>query len=107
MRQMVRPQAGEIWQVDLGIAGKVRPCLLLTDYPTDDELALVTVLPHTTAVRGNKWEIVLPKPFLKPGAFHLQQIQSVSVARLMRRLGILSDIELRGVRDQLAKRLVG
>ena len=107
MRQMLRPQVGEIWQVDLGIAGKVRPCLLLTVYPTDDELALITVLPHTTAVRGNKWEIAIPKPFLKPGAFHLQQIQSVSVARLMRRLGVLSDLELRGVRDQLAKRLVG
>lgn len=104
MRQMLRPQVGEIWQVDLGIAGKVRPCLLLTDYPTDDELALITVLPHTTAVRGNKWEIAIPKPFLKPGAFHLQQIQSVSVARLMRRLGVLSDLELQGVRDQLAKR---
>ena len=85
----------------------MRPCLLLTVYPTDDELALITVLPHTTAVRGNKWEIAIPKPFLKPGAFHLQQIQSVSVARLMRRLGVLSDAELQGVRDQLAKRLVG
>jgi hypothetical protein len=29
----------------MGIAGKVRPCLLLTDYPADDELALITVLP--------------------------------------------------------------
>ena len=24
----------------MGIAGKVRPCLLLTDYPANDELAL-------------------------------------------------------------------
>ena len=40
---------GEIWQVDMGIAGKVRPFLLLTDYPANDELALVTVIPHTTA----------------------------------------------------------
>jgi mRNA interferase MazF len=102
---MLKPQIGEVWQVDLGIAGKVRPCLLLTDYPTDDELALVTVLPHTTAVRGNKWEIAVPKPFLKPGVFHLQQVQSVSVARLMRRLGVLSNAELQSVRDKLAERL--
>jgi mRNA interferase MazF len=102
---MFKPQIGEVWQVDLGIAGKVRPCLLLTDYPTDDELALVTVLPHTTAVRGNKWEMAVPKPFLKPGVFHLQQIQSVSVARLMRRLGVLSNLELQSVRDKLAERL--
>lgn len=24
----------------MGIAGKIRPCLLLTDYPADDELAM-------------------------------------------------------------------
>jgi len=29
----------KFWLVDLGIAGKVRPCLLLTSYPADDELA--------------------------------------------------------------------
>ncbi len=27
---------GDIWLIDMGIAGKVRPCLLLTDYPEDD-----------------------------------------------------------------------
>jgi mRNA-degrading endonuclease toxin of MazEF toxin-antitoxin module len=35
-----RAQRGDVWQVDMGIAGKVRPCLLLTDYPADDELAM-------------------------------------------------------------------
>ena len=40
-----KPSRGDIWQVDMGIAGKVRPCLLLTDYPNDEELALVTVIP--------------------------------------------------------------
>lgn len=24
---------GDIWMMDLGIAAKVRPCLLLTDFP--------------------------------------------------------------------------
>ncbi len=63
----------------MGIAGRVRPCLLLTDYPVDDELAMVTVLPHTTAVKGNRWELNIPKAFLKPGAFHLQQIHQHSL----------------------------
>jgi hypothetical protein len=35
-----RAQRGDVWQVDMGIAGNVRPCLLLTDYPADDELAM-------------------------------------------------------------------
>ena len=74
-----RPSRGEIWQVDMGIAGKVRPCLLLTDYPANDELALVTVVPHTTALRGNEWEVAIPKLFLKEGAFHIQQVQSISL----------------------------
>ena len=47
---------GEIWMVDFGLAAKVRPALLLTGDPNDDELDLVTVLLHTTALRGNRWE---------------------------------------------------
>jgi len=88
--------------IDLGMIAKVRPCLLLTDYPADDELALITVLPHTTALRGNRWELAIPKPFLKPGAFHLQQLQSVSISRLERRIGLLAAEEWTTVQDRLA-----
>ena len=87
--------------IDLGMVAKVRPCLLLTDYPADDELGLITVLPHTTALRGNRWELAIPKPFLKPGAFHLQQVQSVSVSRLERRLGLLTTEEWNTVQNRL------
>lgn len=96
---------GDVWLVDLGMAAKVRPCLLLTDYPADDELALVTLVAHTTALRGNRWELSIPKPFLKEGAFHLQQIQSVTLARLVRRLGRLSDEEWSRVLETLSQRL--
>lgn len=88
----------------MGMAAKVRPCLLLTDYPQDDELALITVLPHTTSLRGNPWELKIPKSFLKEGAFHFQQIQSVSVAHLMRKLGALTGDEWRQVQDKLNAR---
>lgn len=27
---------GEVWRVDLGLAAKVRPALILSDYPADD-----------------------------------------------------------------------
>jgi len=89
----------------MGIAGKIRPCLLLTDYPADDELAMVTVVPHTTALRGNRWELSLPNHFLRTGAFHFQQIQSISVARLMRRLGKLREKEMALVSGMLRDRL--
>jgi len=102
---MAQPKRGEVWLVDLGLAAKVRPCLLLTDFPADDELALVTVLPHTTAVRGNRWEFPCEKSFLKSGAFHLQQVQSVSIAKLVRRLGSLNDDEMAGIAAALGRRL--
>jgi mRNA interferase MazF len=84
------------------MVAKVRPCVLLTDYPADDELALITVLPHTTALRGNRWELAIPTPFLKPGAFHLQQVQSVSISRLERRIGVLTAEEWTTVQNRLA-----
>ena len=100
-----KPSRGDIWQVDMGIAGKVRPCLLLTGYPNDEDLALVTVIPHTTALRGNSWEITIEKPFLKSGAFHLQQVQSISLSKLMRRLGYLTEEEWGTIGVRLAMRL--
>jgi mRNA interferase MazF len=102
---MAQPKRGDVWVVDLGLAAKVRPCLLLTDFPTDDELALVTVVPHTRAIRGNKWEHVCEKNFLQRGAFHLQQVQSVSIAKLVRRLGGLDDDEMARIAEALRRRL--
>lgn len=96
---------GDVWIVDMGMIAKVRPCLLLTDFPEDDELALITVVAHTTALRQNRWELSIAKPYLKPGAFHFQQIQSISVAKLERKLGTLKDAEWQRVQTMLMKRL--
>ena len=101
---MAHARRGEVWQIDFGLAAKVRPALLLTSEPEEDELDLFTVLLHTTSTRGNRWEIGIQKPFLRLGAFHLQQIQTISGAKLMRRLGALSSAELAEVDAVLAKR---
>ena len=60
---------GEVWMVDFGLVAKVRPALLLTGGPAEDELDIVTVLLHTTALRGNRWELTISKPFLKFAPF--------------------------------------
>lgn len=54
---MAAANPGEVWLIDFGIAAKVRPALLLTGEAADDELDLVTVVLHTTALRGNRWEL--------------------------------------------------
>src|SRR5438477_4987024 len=102
---MPRPAPGEIWRIDLGLTAKVRPCLVMSDYPAEEELALVLVIPHTTAIRGNRWEFPYRKPFLRPGVFHLQQIQPVSLNRLEVKLGALTSEELRSLGKQLARLL--
>jgi mRNA interferase MazF len=95
----------EVWMIDFGMAAKVRPALLLTGEPADDELDLVTVVLHTTALRDNRWELNIPKPFLKQGAFHLQQVQTISTVKLERRLGVLTAEEMDRVRSALKNRL--
>lgn len=97
---------GEVWMIDFGMTAKVRPALLLTGTPADDELDIVTVLLHTTALRGNRWELSIPKPCLKPGAFHLQQVQTISTIKLERKLGVLTVDEMKRVRDALERRLL-
>ena len=96
---------GDVWMTDFGLAAKVRPAPVLTENPADDELDLVTVLPHTTALRGNRWELSISKSWLRPGAFHLQQVQTVSTVKLERRLGRLTAEELKRVSEALAQRL--
>src|SRR4029077_12822427 len=96
---------GEVWMADFGMTAKVRPALLLTGEPAVDELDLVTVLLPTTSLRGNRWELNIPKPFLKPGAFHLQQVQTISPVKLERRLGVLTTEEMDRVRNALKNRL--
>ena len=49
---MKPPVRGEVWRVDLGLAAKVRPALVLSIPPTDIERALVTLVPHTTSLRS-------------------------------------------------------
>ena len=102
---MPRTQPGEVWLVDLGLVAKTRPCLVLSDYPTEDELALLVIIPHTTALRQNRWKLPIAKPFLKPGACHLQQIQAVPIVRLERKLGVLTSHELQQVRNRLVELL--
>jgi mRNA interferase MazF len=83
------PPRGEVWLVDLGLAAKVRPCVVLSVPTTDTERSLVTLVPHTTSVRGSRFEAALPVRFLKPGAFDAQSLVTVPLVRLVLRLGAL------------------
>jgi mRNA interferase MazF len=103
---MPAAKPGDIWIVDLGMAAKVRPCLILTSQPRRDELDVFTVVAHTTALRGTRWEIPIPKTFLDAdGAFDVQRIATVAGVKLERKLGELTSAEMNHVCVLLAERL--
>ena len=103
---MPAAKPGEIWRVDLGMTAKVRPCLILTPQPRDDELDVFTVVAHTTACRGNRWEVAMAKPYLDAdGAFDVQRIATVASVKLERKLGELTLTEMDSILDRLAERL--
>jgi mRNA interferase MazF len=68
------PERGEVWQVDFGVTQKVRPALVISIAYGDHDRALIGVIPHTTAVRGSSFEVVVPCRFLAEGAFLVQGI---------------------------------
>ena len=91
---MKSPLRGAVYLVDLGLAAKVRPCLVISIPLDESDRSLVTVIPHTTAMRQSRFEIVVPARFLRPGAFDAQGIVTVPTVRLMNQLGMLTTEQL-------------
>jgi mRNA interferase MazF len=83
------PRRGEVWLVDLGMTAKIRPCVVVSAPFGDADRAIVTLVPHTTAIRGTRFEATVKTRFLKPGAFDAQGIVTVPAIRAIRLLGML------------------
>jgi mRNA interferase MazF len=91
---MRNPNRGDVWVVDLGLAAKVRPCLILSIPPGDQDRALVTIVSHPTSPRGSDYEVAAKAKFLKAGVFDAQNLVTVPLAKLIRRVGILPPDQL-------------
>ena len=96
------PKRGEVWLVDLGMAAKIRPCLVLSIPANDeDDRVLTTLVPHTTSTRGSRFEIVIASRFLKTGAFDVQNVITIPTIKLIRMLGELTTDEMREIETGL------
>jgi mRNA interferase MazF len=97
------PQRGEVWLVDLGLAAKVRPALVMSVPPGEEDRALVSIVPHTTSVRGSRFEASVTVNYLKAGVFDTQGIVTIPLAKLLRMLGKLKANELTAVESCLCE----
>jgi mRNA interferase MazF len=91
---MPNPQRGEVWLVDLGMAAKVRPCLVLSVPALEQDRALVTLIPHTTSTRQSRFEVPIENRFLRRGAFDAQNIITIPTVKLLRKIGVLPNSDL-------------
>ena len=97
------PRRGEVWLFDLGMAAKTRPVLVVSTEYGDTDRALITVVPHTTELRGSRFEIAIKCSFLRPGAFLVQGVSSYSNAWAIRKLGTLHSSQMEAVVTGLTK----
>ena len=90
-----RIQRGELWLVDLGYLGKVRPVLVVSIPFLENERTLCIVVPHTTSIIGTRFEASISHTALQPGVFDVQQTAAVQAAKFVRRLGTLSPSQIK------------
>lgn len=93
-KRNVPPRRGEVWLFDCGMVEKVRPVLFLRVPFADTDRSVVTVVFHSTALRGSQFEIKVQVPFLKNGAFVTQSIATYPTVRSIRMLGALNATQL-------------
>ena len=99
----MRPAPGELYLVDLGVAGKVRPAVVVSRQDERMPRAIVVVAPLTTQYRGSSYEVSLGKlKFLdKESWINVQGLTSLGQHTLGRRLGKLSPDQMDHLRSAI------
>jgi len=97
-------EPGEVYLVDLGMAAKMRPMLIVSRKDAGAPRALSICAPMTTSNRGSAYEVPIGKrPFLKEASFvNVQGLQAIQHHELKRKLGHIGASDLAAVRKALA-----
>ena len=101
----MNPRHGEVWLVDMGLAAKTRPAVVLIADNLNAPRSLLIHVPITRQNRGSELEVPLGHlPFLdKESVANVQGIGSLPSVRFERRLGILPAGDLQAVKVALLK----
>ena len=87
--------------VDLGMASKVRPCVVVSTGRPDSQRNMSVVVPMTTEIRGGECEVSFAKPaWLKEkSVVNVLGIAGVDNAKIIRRIGPFPETSM----DQISK----
>ena len=94
---------GEIHMADMGVAGKVRPVVVVSRPNENDVRNLVVVVPLTTTIKGGDYEVAIQKPRLLRWqcVANVQAIAAISGHVLARKIGTLDKGDLEKIRAAL------
>jgi mRNA interferase MazF len=97
------PIPGELYLIDLGMVGKVRPAVVISKEDPDAPRALAICVPLTTENRGSNYEVPLGKlKFLDRESWvNVQGLTSLGHEKLVRRLGRLTSPQMDQVKAAL------
>ena len=98
------PRRGELWWCEPPEIGR-RPVVVLSRDTAIPRLRRALVAPCTTTIRGLPSEVVLEPgedPIGRRSAVNLDSVESVSVAVLVERIGVLSGTRMRELCAALA-----
>jgi mRNA interferase MazF len=99
------PRHGEVWLVDMGMAAKTRPGVVLIADNLNAPRSLIIYIPITRQNRGSELEVPLGHlPFLdKESVANVQAIGSLPSGRFEKRLGVLPAADLESVKKALLR----
>jgi mRNA interferase MazF len=97
------PKVGDVFIVDLGFDGKVRPVVVVSREDDDAPRALSIVVPLSSQFRGSRYEIQMPRiPWLKLQSFaNVQAISSAENHELTNRRGKFEASVMKQIREAL------
>jgi mRNA interferase MazF len=104
---MTRFERGDVVVVDLGMAAKTRPCVVVSSRQPDQERNMAVVVPLTTEIRGGECEVCFPKPnwLRQESVVNVLGIAGVDHARIVRRIAPFPEDFFSKVMDATAQML--
>lgn len=97
------PRTGDVFIVDLGFDGKVRPVVVVSREDPDAPRALSVVVPLTSQFRGSRYEVKMPRvPWLNLQSYaNVQAIGSADHRELTNRRGKFEASVVKQIRESI------